>query len=300
MAVKIDCSIEGMISCSQFDHTGHRLALCCSDTSIKIYSYADNLLSEICILQHHLGEVLSLSWSHPKFSSLLASCGSDRKVLIWREQSQRFWNIVYEHTDVSSVNCISWAPWELGLQLLAGLEDGNIIIFTYKSEWESQKLLAHDCAVKVLTWGSLVSLVGASGGSLEKWLRFVTGASDGKIKYWVFEDGRYMADILEKHVGCIRDLAWNPDITSNREQFASCADRTVVIWSLNENSMWKAKDTILFPAPVWKISWNPLGNYLAVSAADNITRILSENIEENWKVIKQIKQNGEVLNNSDI
>ena len=61
MALKIESSIEGMISCSQFDYTGRRLAVCCSDAIVKLYDYLDNSLSEISTLQHHIGEVLSLS-----------------------------------------------------------------------------------------------------------------------------------------------------------------------------------------------------------------------------------------------
>ena len=299
-ADNIDSSIDGTVSCSQFDYSGRRLALSTSDSLIKLYTYTESTLSEQCVLQHHNGEVLSLSWSHPKFGSLLASSSSDRTVLIWREQSQRFWNIVYEHTDTAAVNCVSWGPWELGLQLLAGLEDGNILIFSYKEEWETHKISAHTSAVKAIAWGPAISLVGANGGSLDRTFRFATGAGDGKIKCWGFEDGTFTTETLEKHPGCIRDLSWNPSISSNRELIASCADRNVQIWYRStEEPVWKFKDMILFPAPVWKISWNTQGNYLAVSAADNITRVLMENSEENWKVIKQVLQKGEIVDISE-
>lgn len=295
MSIRIDSNIEGMISCAQFDYTGRRLAVISSDQSIRLYAYNDNTLSEICTLENHPGEVLCLSWSHPKYGSLLASCGSDRKIIIWREQSIRLWQTIYDYTDSVAVNCVSFAPWELGLKLLAGMDDGNVMIISFKGEWVSRKFVGHSCSVKALAWGTAISLVSACNSSVQKTLRFVTGDSDGKIKYWTQEDESYNSENLEKHTNCIRDISWNPIISSNKELFASCADRSVVIWYRNtEEQTWKAKDVITFSAPVWKVSWNALGNALAVSSADNITRILTENLEENWRVTRQILQKGEI------
>jgi protein transport protein SEC13 len=306
MAIRLESSIEGTVTCAQFDFTGKRLAVSYSESCIKIFGYVENSLIELCTLQNHLGEVFSLSWSHPKYGSLLASCGSDRKVVVMKEQSIRTWSFFYEYVDPVIINCISWAPWELGLKLLAGLEDGNIMIFVYKDDWKNFKFSGHPCAIKVAVWGNALSIVGSPNPGIEKLTRFVTGDSDGKIKCWTQikcwsqEENTFESESLEKHVGCIRDISWNPVLSSNREIIASCADRTVLIWyRSSEEPVWKIKSPLSFSAPVWKVSWDIQGNCLAVSAADNITRIIREDADENFKVVTQIKQNGEIINSEN-
>ena len=62
MAIKLETSLEGAISCAQLDYNGKRLALCTSDSNIKIYDYNNNIFKESSVvLSHHLSEVLSLS-----------------------------------------------------------------------------------------------------------------------------------------------------------------------------------------------------------------------------------------------
>lgn len=60
-------------------------------------------------MDRHEGPVWQLSWSHPTFGSLLASCSYDRKVLIWKETTSTGlppqanvgggtqYSIIYEH-----------------------------------------------------------------------------------------------------------------------------------------------------------------------------------------------------------
>lgn len=292
--MKLECNLEGMISCSQFDYTGKRLAVVNSDRIIRIYSYIDNSLSELSTLDSHLGEILSLSWSHPKFGSLLASSGSDRKLIIWREQSIKNWISIYEYNDSAPINCLSFAPWELGLKLLAGLEDGSIIVFYLNNSWQAERFAEHNSAIKCLAWGNAVSLLNGSS-STEPLFRFIAGTSDGKLKLYTKNENSFVSEVLEKHAGCIRDISWNPVISSNKEVFATCSERCVIVWvkKLDDRS-WKAKEILSFPAPVWKISWNSVGNALAISAADNFTRVLRENNEENWKVAQQVNPKGEV------
>jgi protein transport protein SEC13 len=43
------------------------------------------------------------------------------------------------------------------------------------------------------------------------------------------------------------------------------------------------------------VSWSLGGNILAVSAGDNITRIIKETPEGEWEVVNFIKDNGQVL-----
>jgi protein transport protein SEC13 len=76
--------------------------------------------------------VWALSWSHPKYESLLATAGYDRIIKIWKKSSNG-WRVIFRHQADASVNCISFAPWEYGLCLAAGIADGKIIVIDYDS-----------------------------------------------------------------------------------------------------------------------------------------------------------------------
>jgi protein transport protein SEC13 len=61
------------------------------------------------------GPVWRVTWGHPNFGHILASCSYDGKVLIWREQAAGGSTKVKEHMlHIASVNSVLWAPHELG------------------------------------------------------------------------------------------------------------------------------------------------------------------------------------------
>jgi protein transport protein SEC13 len=134
------------------DYYGRRLATCSSDKTIKIFNVegdshqltetlkgyddspdpffqppfsdlpaftdltlsSDNRLTDIPNLSHD-GAIWSLSWAHPKFGTLLASCSYSGQILIWRESPAGSWTQVHASTThTASVNMVAWAPHELG------------------------------------------------------------------------------------------------------------------------------------------------------------------------------------------
>lgn len=83
---------------------------------------------ETYYLSRHVGPVWQVQWSHPKYENLLATCGYDKKIKIWKEVKAQSWDVVYEFEAGASVGTVSWAPWEYGLVLAAGSADGTIHI----------------------------------------------------------------------------------------------------------------------------------------------------------------------------
>ena len=76
-----------------------------------------------------------VSWSHPQFGTLLASCSYDRRVVVQRETAPGQWvRILGFEEHASSVNGIAWAPHEYGLQLAASSSDGRISVLTHRGE----------------------------------------------------------------------------------------------------------------------------------------------------------------------
>lgn len=47
----------------------------------------------------HNGPVWQISWAHPKFGNIIASCGFDKKVCIWKETKVNEWALIISHSE---------------------------------------------------------------------------------------------------------------------------------------------------------------------------------------------------------
>ena len=59
------------------------------DRTVKVYNVFEQGYELVATLQGHEGPVWQVSWAHPKFGVLLASCGFDGSVLIHAQQQQQ-------------------------------------------------------------------------------------------------------------------------------------------------------------------------------------------------------------------
>ena len=145
-----------------FDHYGRRIATCSGDRTVKVWDL--NEKGEWTFQpgsgsdwQAHRGSVTRLSWAHPEFGQLLATCGADHVATIWEERDASFSFPVDEHygggnlntmngqdgtaaasrwvskaelTDArKAVTCIQFAPRHLGLKIATGSADGFVRIY---------------------------------------------------------------------------------------------------------------------------------------------------------------------------
>ena len=78
----------------QLDYYGRKLATASSDRTIKVFDVTGDQLTPLTTLNGHDGPVWQVSWSHPKFGNLLASCSFDNRVMIWKEQQDGSWTPV--------------------------------------------------------------------------------------------------------------------------------------------------------------------------------------------------------------
>jgi len=70
-----------------FDWYGDRMATCSSDQHVKIWDRdpATNTWKNSASWKSHSGSVWRVTWSHPEFGQIVATCSFDRTAVIWEE-----------------------------------------------------------------------------------------------------------------------------------------------------------------------------------------------------------------------
>ena len=89
------------------------------------------------MLDSHDGAGFNVTWAHPKYSNVIATCGQDSKIKVWQESAQKKWEVIFEDEIDSAVNCIAFASWEYGLTLAAGSASGFLHLYSCNSLGDS-------------------------------------------------------------------------------------------------------------------------------------------------------------------
>ena len=98
-----DTHHQDLVHDAQFDFYGKRLATCSSDSIIKVWQVdADDSYKQVGEIGMHEGAVWQVSWAHPQFGSLIASCGYDKRVMVFRESTPGSWIRVFCYEGHSS------------------------------------------------------------------------------------------------------------------------------------------------------------------------------------------------------
>jgi len=291
----VDTQHEDLVHDAQLDYYGCKLATSSSDRTIKIYNVSEESAELAATLQGHEGPVWQVSWAHPKFGVIVASCSFDGSVLIHRETRPRDWTVLHaaRHVHESSVNSVAFCPHEYGLRVAAGSSDGRVSILTHQPDnsWSTDYIADNPLGVNSVSWAPVGAYYDES--SLVDHPRLVTGGCDNRIRFWVQqpETGQWAEDpscpVTKNisHSDWVRDVSWAPPILPNVNMIASCSeDRSVLIWTQNGlNEEWKATLLHTFDAPVWRVSWSTkTGHILAVSSGDSNVTLWKKGIDGKW------------------
>ncbi|KAJ7590435.1 WD40-repeat-containing domain protein [Mycena floridula] len=304
-SVPIETAHEDMIHDAQLDYYGKRLATCSSDRTVKVFDVVDGeqRTTPGHTLKGHTGPVWQVTWAHPKFGHILASCSYDGKVLIWREQAGQ-WTKVKEHTlHTASVNSVSWAPHEIGATLACASSDGKLSVLTFKNDgqWGADIFNGHAIGCNAVSWAPAVQpgslITSAGGGSVT---RFASAGCDNLVKIWCYRDDSWVEEeTLEGHTDWVRDVAWCPNVGLPRSYIATASqDKTVLIWTKDSPTAPWVKTALdggagtgapgKFPDVVWRVSWSLAGNLLAVSCGDGKVTLWKENLRGGWECVSDM------------
>jgi len=316
----IETNHKGMIHDVQYDYYGKRLATCSTDGTVQIFdvSKGDSGKGETAnkLWSHkaHNGPIWQISWAHPKFGNVFATCSFDKKVAVWKEVKSNDWQevISFEHT--ASVNSISWAPWECGLRLAAASADGFVSLLSRKSDdtWEKPiKFQAHELGVNAVSWASLPTLDDLFGepnnDKYNPLPRLATGSSDKTVKIWEQDSSNpsefKVVCTLSDHSDWVRDVAFCPSIGAPYDILVSCSeDQTVNFYSNSGPGAndFKRIETKKHEGPVWRLSWNATGNMIAVTSAsgesESTVDVYRENEQGIWERISKIQDDSSAAN----
>ncbi|XP_064640388.1 nucleoporin SEH1-like [Lineus longissimus] len=302
-----------------FDYHGRRMATCSSDQSVKIWDLGeDGDWHCSAFWKTHSGSVWRVTWAHPEFGQVIATCSFDRTAAVWEEivgepsaeGQQNHWvkrsSLVDSRTSVTDVK---FAPKHLGLQLATCSADGVVRIYEAPdvmnlSGWTLQHEIQCKLGCSCLSWNP--SRVHAPMLAIAS--NDPNQAVGGKVHLYEYSDNLRKwtkIDILSTITDPVNDVAFAPNLGRSYHSLA-IATKDVRILTLEplrkEQAASQQSGTKLgirqvaqfeeHNSQVWRLSWNITGTILASSGDDGSVRLWKANYLDNWKCISVLKGDG--------
>jgi protein transport protein SEC13 len=296
MIGSFDTGNAGALHDVQLDYYGQRVAAASADSMVHIWDISDGQQKVAGQLKGHEGPVWKVAWAHPKFGSIVASCGYDMKIIIWKEVQPGNWQIAHmDSSHTASVNDVEFCQWEYGLRLACASSDGNVSILTYDAngQWLRSAFPANTGGSQAVSWAPVQKRDGAP----QPTMRLVTGGCDNSVCLWKCENEAWSQEfppLPAGHADWVRDVAWRP--SDGASVIASGSwDKTVVIYSQeNEGQQWRQLTKLQLPGKVERLSWCESGSILGVSYGENESVLYKETYDGRWEEIGKVNEPGYV------
>ncbi|KAK1337627.1 hypothetical protein QTO34_002260 [Cnephaeus nilssonii] len=274
----------------------------------------------------HSGSVWRVTWAHPEFGQVLASCSFDRTAAVWEEivgesndklRGQSHWvkrtTLVDSRTSVTDVK---FAPKHMGLMLATCSADGIVRIYEAPdvmnlSQWSLQHEISCKLSCSCISWNPSSSRAHSP--------MIAVGSDDSspnamaKVQIFEYNENtrKYAkAETLMTVTDPVHDIAFAPNLGRSYHILA-IATKDVRIFTLKPvrkeltSSGGPTKFEIHIVAQfdnhnsqVWRVSWNITGTVLASSGDDGCVRLWKANYMDNWKCTGILKGNGSPVNGS--
>ncbi|XP_021006826.1 nucleoporin SEH1 isoform X2 [Mus caroli] len=327
VARSIAADHKDLIHDVSFDFHGRRMATCSSDQSVKVWDKSESGDWHCTASwKTHSGSVWRVTWAHPEFGQVLASCSFDRTAAVWEEivgesndklRGQSHWvkrtTLVDSRTSVTDVK---FAPKHMGLMLATCSADGIVRIYEAPdvmnlSQWSLQHEVSCKLCCSCISWNPSSSrahppmiAVGSDDSSPN---------SMAKVQIFEYNENtrKYAkAETLMTVTDPVHDIAFAPNLGRSFHILA-VATKDVRIFTLKPlrkeltSSGGPTKFEIHVVAQfdnhnsqVWRVSWNITGTVLASSGDDGCVRLWKANYMDNWKCTGILKGNGSPVNGS--
>lgn len=293
---------------AQLDYYGRRAAAACGapvqpddskvlpagDFTIYVWDITDGQQKLTGQLKGHDGPVWKVAWAHPKFGSLLASCGYDMKVIVWKEVGNQWQKAFVDTSHAASVNDLEFCPWEHGCRLACASSDGTVSVLTYipnEARWARSVMQAHACGAQSVSWAPICTQQGRDHAPL---MRLATGGCDNSVCIWKCDGEVWSLEsssLMPAHTDWVRRVAWRPDGTSTVA--SGSWDKTVAVWKQEmEGQPWRQVSTISVAGKVESLAWSVTGSILAVSFDDGETSLYKETYDGRFEEIGKCGEQG--------
>eukprot|EP00871_Galdieria_phlegrea_P005133 jgi/Galph1/5620/GphlegSOOS_G4258.1 len=298
-----------------YDYYGKRLVTVSIGRDICIWSKKQGTEDWQCTCKWkgHEGPILSASWAHPSFGSLIATGSYDRRVIVWEEsdtcgsssfhETGQGWCALAHLVDArEEVRQVQFAPPHLGLIFASGSADGFIRIYSCLDmadlhQWPLVVELDAESPVTSLCWNpstdSPAVLAVASYRDCRIW-QLDKEKKSWETKYLLCTWERFSSDsraTKEEEESFFCSVAWAPHVGRSYELIAvGCFDGTVLIFKLprmsdNKKDKNQAVEEKFTPIAVLhhgqqkisRLQWNVVGSILASSGEDSEIRL--------WKAV---------------
>ena len=256
------CSIETDFYC-------RKLAVGTAVGKIYIFENTNGTTTKTSEITAHIGPIYKLSWSHPNFGPILASCGFDKKVNLFKIEQNSQLEKLYEYDmHDNSVKTLKFSPSSNNLLLISGDLNGNIITCEYLNKnFILKKEFGHDFGVNSIDFLDDKNLV--------------TCGNDNIIKIWNYsqENGNVVLKndyVLKDNNMLTKDLS-----CKDNKHFVCCGsseDEGVVnYYTLNEENKWDINEIYRQKGQLEKIRFNEEHTCLAIIDENGKESLILEN-----------------------
>uniref|UniRef100_A0A3Q3CAQ0 SEH1-like (S. cerevisiae) n=1 Tax=Haplochromis burtoni TaxID=8153 RepID=A0A3Q3CAQ0_HAPBU len=309
VARSIAADHKDLIHDVSYDFHGRRMATCSSDQSVKVWDKSENGEWHCTASwKTHSGSVWRVTWAHPEFGQVLASCSFDRTAAVWEEivgesnDKQRGLSHWIKRTTLvdsrTSVTDVKFAPKHMGLMLTTCSADGVVRIYEAPdvmnlSQWSLQHEISCKLSCSCISWNP---------SRLD--CRFTL-----YFNIYLFKRKYAKAETLMTVTDAVHDIAFAPNLGRSFHVLA-IATKDVRIFKLvpmrkESTSTGPTKFEVQIVAQfdnhnsqVWRVSWNITSTLLASSGDDGCVRLWKANYMDNWKCTGILKGDGSPLTGS--